>query len=179
MRLWIALTIAAFLAGSGFVQSAQAMPATLSVGSSTFHANATVPNRMVNNAMSCQGQNISPELHWNAGPRGTKSYAVTAWDPDASAPGGWWHWALFDIPSQTHRIAEGRTAGVSAMTSFGAPGYGGPCPPPGRAHHYRFTVYALNVFHIGANAQTKGPELLAMMKPHLLAEGAIVGLYKR
>lgn len=151
----------------------------LSVGSTTFSANTTVPERMVYNAMSCRGQNVSPELHWSGAPKGTKSFALTAWDPDASAPGGWWHWALYDIPVQQRSIPEGKSAGLSGTTSFNDAGYGGPCPPPGKVHHYRFTIYALDVVHVGANAQTTGPELLSQIKGHVLAQGVIVGLYKR
>ncbi|MBV9276821.1 MAG: YbhB/YbcL family Raf kinase inhibitor-like protein [Candidatus Eremiobacteraeota bacterium] len=159
--------------------AAHARTASLSVGSTTFRNNATLPARSINNRNGCTGKNVSPELHWSAGPKRTKSYAVTTWDPDAPAAGGFWHWVLFDIPAQTHRIAEGQSAGVSGATSFDAPGYGGPCPPPGPAHHYRFTVYALNVPHVGATAQTKGPELLAKMHGHVLAAGVTVALYKR
>ena len=180
MRASIALATLAMVCGAiGFTTPAHARAMILSVGSTTFGNNANVPNSMVNNAMGCTGKNISPELHWSAGPRATKSYAVTAWDPDAPAPGGWWHWVLFDIPPQLHRIAEGQNAGTSGTTSFNSPGYGGPCPPSGPVHHYRFTVYALDVGHIGATAQTKGSELLVKMHGHILAKGVIVGLSKR
>ena len=158
---------------------AQAADTRLTVGSKTFAAGATLPDRVVYNAMSCNGQNLSPELHWSQAPKGTKSFAITAWDPDAPAPGGWWHWVLYDIPAGVHAIAEGRTAGASGTTSFRATGYDGPCPPPGMAHHYRFTVYALNVVHVGAGEATTGPELLTKMHGHVLAQGLIVGLYKR
>ena len=171
--------VAALCIANGIGQAASAPAATLSVGSMTFRNNATIPGRMVNNSMPCHGQNVSPELHWSAEPKGTKSYALTAHDPDAPALGGFWHWVLYDIPASTHRIAEGRTVGVSGTTSFGSTGYGGPCPPPGPAHHYRFTVYALNVVHIGATPQTTGPQLLMKMRGHILDEGEVVGLYKR
>jgi len=139
-----------------------------------------VPDLITNDAMGRNGKNLSPELEWwrDPGPL-TKSYALTAWDADAPARGGWWHWVLFDIPPQTHRITEGQSAGTSGTTSFNSTGYGGPCPPPGRVHHYRFTVYALNVAHIGADFHTTGPELLAKMDGHVLVKGVTVGLYKR
>ena len=179
MRALVASVAIAALCVAIGNQSVAARSASLFVASTTFRDGALVPERMVLNAMSCHGQNVSPELHWGAGPKGTKTYALTAWDPDAPASGGWWHWVLYDIPASTHRIAEGGAAGSSGTTSSNSNGYGGPCPPPGAVHHYRFTVYALNVPHVGGTAQTTGPQLLAKMKGHILAQGVVVGLYKR
>ncbi|MBV9150082.1 MAG: YbhB/YbcL family Raf kinase inhibitor-like protein [Candidatus Eremiobacteraeota bacterium] len=177
MRVPISLAIAFTLCIAGGIgQAGPARIATLPVGSSTFRNNATVPDRMV--ATSCHGQNVSPELHWSA-TKQVQSYALTAWDPDAPAAGGWWHWVLYDIPRSAHHIAEGQSAGASGTTSSNSTGYDGPCPPPGPAHHYRFTVYALNVAHIGATPQTTGPQLLIKMHAHVLAKGVAVGLYKR
>jgi Raf kinase inhibitor-like YbhB/YbcL family protein len=172
----IAIAVALSIASSHAASGAAAM---LSVGSTTFHNAATVPNSMVLNETPCNGKNVSPELHWNAGPNGTKSYALTAWDSDAPQSGGWWHWVVYDIPAGTHRVAEGKRVGTSGTSSFNLTGYDGPCPPPGPAHHYHFTVYALNVAHIGATPKTTGPELLALMRTRVLAQGVIVGLYKR
>ena len=175
MRLLGALTVAALIGTSiGLANAAPPRPAVLTVASNTFRAQMIVPDRM-----TCNGRNISPELHWSSAPKRTRSYAVTAWDPDAPARGGWWHWVLFDISSGTHRIAEGQGAGTSGTTSSNSTGYSGPCPPSGAAHHYRFTVYALDVNHIGADPKTTGPQLLGKMKGHVLAQGVVIGLYKR
>jgi len=162
-----------------FAPNAQARPANFSVSSTTFSSNAIVADRMVNNAAGCRGKNMSPELHWRGAPSGTKSFALTAWDPDAPAPGGWWHWVLYDISPRRHQIAEGRSAGTSGITSFGASGYGGPCPPPGPLHHYRFTIYALNVAHLRGAPSMTAPQLIGAMRGHVLAQGVLVGLYKR
>ena len=179
MRGSISLAVVAALCIANIGQAASAQAASLSVGSTTFRNNATIPDRMVNNSMPCHGQNLSPELHWSAGPSGTKGYALTAQDPDAPASGGFWHWVLYDISAGTHHVSEGKSAGLSGTTSFNSAGYGGPCPPPGPAHHYRFMVYALNITHVGATAQTTGPQLLMKMQGHILAQGVVVGLYKR
>ncbi|ROR55203.1 PBP family phospholipid-binding protein [Luteococcus japonicus] len=92
------------------------------------------------------GQNISPALAWTDAPEGTKSFAVTIFDPDAPTGSGWWHWVAVDIPAEVTSLPEGASMpeGVREwVTDHGYAGYGGPCPPPGPAHRYIHTVYAL------------------------------------
>jgi Raf kinase inhibitor-like YbhB/YbcL family protein len=105
------------------------------------------------NGMGCNGQNISPTLQWYNPPAGTRSFAVTAYDPDAPTGSGWWHWVMYNIPAGTTGLPAGAGNGRNAprgsaqgQTDFGTKGYGGPCPPVGdRPHHYQFTVFALKV----------------------------------
>lgn len=97
---------------------------------------------------SVGGQNLSPQLSWTPGPEATKSYAVTCFDPDAPTGSGWWHWVVTDIPATVTSLAEGAPLPVGARTwptDYGYPGWGGPWPPPGPAHHYVFTVIAVGV----------------------------------
>ncbi len=54
-------------------------------------------NDQVFNSFGCSGKNISPQLSWKNAPAGTKSFAVTAYDPDAPTGSGWWHWVVFNI----------------------------------------------------------------------------------
>ncbi|MGI4812563.1 MAG: YbhB/YbcL family Raf kinase inhibitor-like protein [Janthinobacterium lividum] len=98
----------------------------------------------------CHGANISPALNWQHAPAGTKSFAVTVFDPDA--PGrGWWHWAVANIPASIHALPANASASgalaalgaIQARNDFDDEGYSGPCPPPGAVHHYDITVYAL------------------------------------
>jgi hypothetical protein len=111
----------------------------------------TLPH--VFNGMGCNGQNISPALQWYNPPAGTRSFAVTAYDPDAPTGSGWWHWVMYNIPAGTTGLPAGAGNGRNAprgsaqgQTDFGTKGYGGPCPPVGdRPHHYQFTVFALKV----------------------------------
>jgi Raf kinase inhibitor-like YbhB/YbcL family protein len=94
------------------------------------------------------GQNLSPELAWSPGPEGTASYAVTCFDPDAPTGSGWWHWVVTDIPAGVTALGEGAPLPEGARTwpnDYGYPGWGGPWPPPGPAHHYEFRVFAVAV----------------------------------
>lgn len=109
-------------------------------------------NKQFYNSFGYKGANISPQLSWENAPEGTKSFAVTIHDADAPTGSGWWHWVIFNIPvnvSELKTDAGNIKAGlapagsIQSRTDFGTPGYGGPCPPPGAAHPYIITVYAL------------------------------------
>lgn len=112
-------------------------------------------NTQVFAGFGCNGDNISPQLAWINAPEGTKSFAITVYDPDAPTGSGWWHWLLFNLPASTNNLMsnagnlEARLApegSTQSITSFGSTGFGGACPPEGdKAHAYIFTVYALSV----------------------------------
>lgn len=102
----------------------------------------------------CTGKNTSPQLYWENPPAGTKSFAITMYDPDAPTGSGWWHWVVFNIPADVREFKTG--AGnvksglapkgcVQSLTDYGIHGYGGPCPDPGHYDQYIITVYALKV----------------------------------
>ena len=96
----------------------------------------------------CGGSNVSPDLTWSGAPEGTKSYAVTCFDPDAPTGSGWWHWIAFDIATAQTSLSAGPGPDAPRRqwrNDYGYVGYGGPCPPPGPAHRYVFTVHALDV----------------------------------
>lgn len=129
---------------------------TFSVSSTTMRDGGHVKAAQVYNQSGCDGGNRSPQLTWRNAPAGTRSFAITMFDPDA--PGaGWWHWAVADIPANVTTLAENASASgalkalgaVEARNDFNAEGYGGPCPPPGKPHRYVIKVYALRIDRLG------------------------------
>ncbi len=130
---------------------------------------------------TCQGKDISPELHWIDPPENTKSFALIADDPDAPA-GTWVHWVLYNIPANMKALAEGAVAGNGmrqGRNDFRNNSYGGPCPPHGHgSHRYFFKLYALDdVLNLEPGA-TKAV-LQDAMKGHILAEAALMGRFER
>lgn len=132
---------------------------------------------------TCDGQDISPPLHWKGEPEGTKSFALVVDDPDAPV-GTWDHWILFNIPVQRHELPEGMK-GVKNLpdniqwgkTSWGIGDYGGPCPPDKR-HRYFFTLYALDAVLTLSNGVDK-QGLEAEIAKHKLGQAVLMGTYDR
>jgi len=134
---------------------------------------------------TCDGADISPPLRWSGAPAGVRSFAVLCDDPDA--PGGTWtHWAAFDIEADATGLRESYPKGSrvdsvrQAVTDFGRPGYGGPCPPPGHGvHHYHFRVLALDVERLDVPEGAAFKDVEAAAKGHVLAKAELVGTYSR
>lgn len=94
------------------------------------------------------GDNTSPDISWSGAPPGTRSYAVTCFDPDAPTGAGWWHWVVTDIPATITSLGEGAELPQGArawVNDSSYRGWSGPCPPPGPAHRYQFKVHAVAV----------------------------------
>ena len=135
--------------------AALAAPLKFTLESDEVKPNVRIAEAQVYNGFGCNGGNRSPALKWSNPPAGTKSFAVTVYDPDAPTGSGWWHWVVFNIPAGVTSLPAGAgdpgagklpKGAVQSLTDFGAPGFGGPCPPKGdRAHRYVFTVHALDV----------------------------------
>ncbi len=160
----------------------------MNVQSATFKDGGAIPQSMVFKGMGCEGDDTSPQLSWSGAPAETKSYGIVMHDPDAPTSGGFYHWVMFNIPGDTTELAAGAGGGkLQAMlhgetlghTDMGANVYAGPCPPPGPAHRYVLTLYALDCAKLPLDASTTGAKLEFMMKEHTLAKASITGMYAR
>ncbi|MEL6638979.1 MAG: YbhB/YbcL family Raf kinase inhibitor-like protein [Bacteroidota bacterium] len=137
----------------------------------------------------CTGENVSPQLSWENSPAGTKSYAVTMYDPDAPTGSGWWHWLLFDLPADLSELQSGAghtdgqllpAGAIQSRTDYGSVGYGGPCPPEGHGFHtYIITVYALKVDRLGLDAQATPAVVGYTLNANTIEKASIVMYYQR
>jgi len=150
----------------------------IKITSSAFSEGGMIPKRY-----TCDGEDISPPLAWVGVPEGTKSLALICDDPDAPM-GTWVHWVLFDIPARTKELSDNippekiiENGAKHGMNDFRRFGYGGPCPPGG-THRYYFKLYALDT-EINLDSGITKEQLLKAMEGHILAEGQLMGRYKR
>ena len=152
----------------------------IKIYSSAFKEGGFIPSKY-----TCEGANISPQIHWNDIPKDVKSFALIVDDPDA--PGGdFVHWIIYNIPGNVKELHEDVTPSrnipeevMLGTNGFGRIGYGGPCPPSGKPHRYFFKLYALNtILHHVESGVTK-QQLLKAMEDHIIAEGVLMGKYQR
>lgn len=178
--LLLAVVCAAIVGCGGAEKRPAPSPGSgLAVASAAFVDGSAIPAEY-----TCDGAGSSPPLSWSVTPRGTAAYALIMQDTDA--PGGaFTHWLLLDLPASVTSLPQGVPAGqrpavggVQAQNDAGVTGYGGPCPPAGPPHHYRFTVYALDRPLGLVPVPSKGAALNAM-QGHILAQGTLVGTYQR
>jgi len=151
---------------------------TLTISSSAFANGGMIPAQY-----TCDGANISPPLQWSGLPAAAKTLALIVDDPDAPAK-TWVHWVVYDLPANTTQLTEnigqGETlasGGKQGTNDFKKIGYGGPCPPSG-THRYFFKLYAADIetpLNPGANRD----ELLKAIEGHVVAQGELIGKYKR
>lgn len=152
---------------------------SLSVSSTAFQEGAKIPDKY-----TCEGQDVSPPLAWGEPPAGTQSLALVTDDLDAPR-GVFTHWVIFNIPPASRELAEAVPAqpqlpdgALQGKNGFGNIGYGGPCPPEGSPHRYRFTLYALDrTLDLKAGASKN--QVLDAMEGHALARGELTGTYQR
>jgi Raf kinase inhibitor-like YbhB/YbcL family protein len=134
------------------------------------------------------GGNRSPQLAWRDAPKGTRSFVVTCFDPDAPTPSGFWHWVAVDLPASVTSLATGAgTEGGSGLpkgafhcrNDYGGMGYGGPAPPTGdRAHRYYFVVHALDVEKLGVDERTSPAAVSFTMLGHTLGRAILTPTYR-
>ena len=126
--------------------------------------------------------NTSPHLAWSGAPEGTKSFAITLFDPDAPTGSGFWHWTVANIPADVSTIPAGGpvpSGAVEGRTDYGAPGFGGAAPPPGHGpHRYIFTVFAVDVDSLPVTPEDSGAKYGFNLHFHTLARASITATYE-
>jgi len=150
---------------------------TFTLTSSDFKDGDTLPDAQVQ-ALG----NTSPHLAWSGAPEGTKSFAITVYDPDAPTGSGFWHWTVANIPADVREIASGGplpAGSVEGRTDFGAPGFGGAAPPPGHGpHRYIFTIFAVDVEALGVTAEDSGAVFGFNLFFHTLDKASITATWE-
>ncbi len=168
-------------------QTTKEQPKTGTTGETKMAIKITSPafeeGGMIPKKYTCDGEDVSPPLVWTSVPIGTKSFALICDDPDAPM-GTWVHWVLFNLPADTKELSENippqkilENGAKQGTNDFRKIGYGGPCPPSG-THRYYFKLYALDT-EIDLEAGITKAQLLKAMEGHILAEGQLMGKYKR
>ena len=177
--LFLALVLAGLPALAG---------APFALSSKDLVPDTAMPAKHVFKGMGCDGGNLSPHLAWTDPPPGTRSFVVTAYDPDAPTGSGWWHWVVYNLPATARELPTGAGSGKGALpagavqgrTDFGAVGYGGACPPPGdKPHRYFFTVTALKVDRLDVPADATAAYVGFMTNANKLAQASLTVTFGR
>lgn len=151
----------------------------LELTTTAFPSGGTIPTRF-----TCSGADKSPALAWSQAPAGTRSFVLIVDDPDAPA-GTWVHWVVYNLPASVRQLPSGvpvgddvAGGGKQGVNDFPRPGYGGPCPPPGKPHRYFFRLYALDeVLNLSGPAHRRDVD--TAMKGHVLAQAELMGTFGR
>ncbi|WP_312820987.1 YbhB/YbcL family Raf kinase inhibitor-like protein [Brevundimonas sp.] len=131
--------------------------------------------------------NVSPHLKWSGAPEGTKSFAITCYDPDAPTGSGFWHWTVANIPADVNELEAGAgspdgklpAGAIQGRTDFGQAGFGGAAPPAGHGpHRYIFTVFAVDTDRLEVGADDSGAVYGFNLHFHTLAKASITGIYE-
>ncbi len=163
-------------------------PAAITVTSPTLKANEVVPIDH-----TADGKNISPALMWSGAPAATRQFALIYDDPDVAfgnPPQSFVHWVVYNIPATAKGLpaelpmdavltAPADIAGtIQGLSGFKRTGYRGPAPPPGKPHHYTWTVYALDA-ELKLEQGLNRNQLTEAMKGHIIGQGSLVAIYER
>jgi hypothetical protein len=183
----LALAATTLLAAAPAAQETGVM-AKFTLTSTDFTEGDTLANTQVFNEFGCKGGNVSPALAWSGAPAGTQSFALLMHDPDAPTGSGWWHWVVYNIPAATGSLPAGAgdakkglmpKGAVQGRTDYGSVGYGGPCPPPGKPHHYNFRLYALKVPKLEVPEGASAALVAFNVRAQALGEAQLTGMYGR
>jgi Raf kinase inhibitor-like YbhB/YbcL family protein len=191
--VWLAgtsLAAAALLVAQVPAAQTPAAPAAHSfiLTSPDIAAGGKIAEAQVFSGFGCKGGNVSPALAWHGAPAGTRSFALLMHDPDAPTGSGWWHWLVYNIPASTTSLPAGAgdsqknllpAGALQGRTDFGTPGYGGPCPPPGKPHRYHLRLYALKVDRLDVPADATAAYIGFNVRAQMLGEAQLMGVYGR
>lgn len=160
-----------------------------SLSSPTVKDGGTLPKDHEFEGFGCMGGNLSPALSWSDAPEGTKSFAVTVYDPDAPTGSGWWHWTLVNIPADVSvlPVGLGKKPGaqlpqgaVQGRNDYGYAGFGGACPPPGdEPHRYIFTIWALSVETLSVDENSSGALVGYNLNANVIEKATLTATYGR
>jgi Raf kinase inhibitor-like YbhB/YbcL family protein len=179
-----------FIAGAIVLAgAASAGAAQMSLTSPDIKPGARIADEQVANIMGCPGKSISPALNWSGAPKGTKSFALSVYDPDAPTGSGFWHWVVFNIPADATSLPKNAGDPKAALMPAGAvqsrndasmPGYLGPCPPKGdKPHHYHFQLFAVDVDKLDADENASPAYVGFNLHFHTLAKATLTGVWSR
>ena len=162
---------------------------TFTLQSPEIRPDSLIDPRFEFNGFGCGGENRSPALAWSGAPEGTRSFAVTVYDPDAPTGSGWWHWFVVNLPAAVTSLPAGAgevggarlPAGASQVRiDYGVAGWGGVCPPEGDPpHRYIFTVHALGVERLDLPADATAALAGFMVNANTLAKASFTARYGR
>jgi Raf kinase inhibitor-like YbhB/YbcL family protein len=177
------------LAAAPVGTAALAQAAGFQLTSPDFKAGGMIPKSFEFNGFGCSGENKSPALRWSGAPKGTKSFAITVYDPDAPTGSGWWHWMVINIPADITELKPdaGAVGGANlpkgashARIDYGVAGWGGVCPPQGdKPHRYIFTVHALKVDQLDVPADATAALTGFIINGNSLGKASFTAKYGR
>ena len=185
------ITTGLCLVALGIAGVALAADAPFTLSSPDLPPGKPISQQFTANAFGCHGPNESPALQWSNPPAGTRSFAVTMFDPYKPPASGWWHWVVYDIPATATGLPRkagqpgnsGMPAGAKQAPPDGEapePHYYGPCPDEGDPpHHYTITVYALSVAHLDVPSTSTPANIDYVISTKTLAKSTLVRLFSR
>jgi Raf kinase inhibitor-like YbhB/YbcL family protein len=161
---------------------------TFELTSESITSNAPLDSAQVSGIMGAGGRDESPQLTWSGFPEGTKSFAVTVYDPDAPTASGFWHWAVADLPATTTSLPAGAgtngrplpEGAVQLRNDAGFAGFVGAAPPEGHGpHHYHVVVHAVDVESLGIPADATPAYLGFNLFSHTLGRARLIGTFEQ
>jgi len=186
LTAWLALTaLTTTLESTAQAPATETSMAEFTLSSSDFTEGGSIAVAQV--FTDCDGSNVSPALKCSGAPEATKSFALLVHDPDSPTGSGWWHWIVYNIPATTHALPAGAgdpkknlmpPGATQGRTDYGNVGYSGPCPQPGKPHHYNFRLYALKVAKLDLPEGASAAAISLNARAQALGTAELTGLYR-